>query len=157
MQFDAFLSVIDLLKDTKKYEDKITELKAREQAIQDSITKLGVVGDIAKAKSKAESLLTSASDEVAKAKAEADKIVADARIVYEKRHSELQAREVVADQALANYNTIRNQLASREHELRTQEKAVEALRSVLEAQQAKLTASQLEVDERLAKLRGVMG
>lgn len=157
MQFEEFLSVIDLLKDTKKYEAKVAELKAREQAIQDSITQLGVVGDVVKAKAQADATIVKAEDLLAKATKQAEQVLAGAQTAYDKRHTELQAREVVADQALANYNTIKNQLASREDALRAKEKEADALRAALQKQQEELSVKQVEVDERLAKLRQVMG
>lgn len=157
MQFDQFLDVLDLLKDTTKYEAKVNELKSREQAIQDAITTLGIVGDIDKARARADALVAKGEALVADANAQAAKILAGAQTAFDKRHQELQAREVVADQALANYNTIKAQLASREGALHAQEKVVEALRVQLEKQQTELSTKQQEVDERLVKLRQVMG
>jgi len=157
MQFDEFLSVIDLLKDTAKYEAKIKELKSREHAIKEATDQLGVVGDIAKAKQQASKLTEQAKTAIEAASVEAAKITRGAQTAFDKRHEELKAREVVADQALANYNTIKSQLASREDVLRAQEKMVEALRESLQKQQEELTTKQLEVDERLSKLRQVMG
>jgi chromosome segregation ATPase len=157
MQFDEFLSVIDLLKDTTKYEAKVAELQAREQAIQDAITQLGVVGDIAKAKEQAAKLSNQAQASVEKAAVEAAKIIYDAQTAYDKRHSELKSREVVADQAIANYNTIKSQLAGREDALRAQEKVVETLRDSLQKQLDEAAVKQVEVDARLEKLRQAMG
>ena len=157
MQFEEFLSVIDLLKDTTKYEAKVKELTDRQQAIQESIATLGVVGDISKAKQKAEALVAKGEATVAAAKAEAEKILADAKTAYDKRYAEIQTREVIADQALTNYNTIKSQLASREDALRTQEKASQALHEALQAQQEELAIKQVELDARLEKLRQVMG
>ena len=157
MQFDDFLKVVDLLKDPAKYEAKVAELQSRNDAIQASIAELGIKGDIGKAQAKAEALVTKAEQTVADATVQAEVIVANARSAFDKRHTELKAREVVSDQALANYNTIKAQQAGREDALRTSEKAIDALRSTLETERASLAAKQLEVDERLAKLRQVMG
>ena len=49
MQFEEFLSILDLLKTPAKYEAQVAELQARNDAIQESIKQLGIVGDIAKA------------------------------------------------------------------------------------------------------------
>lgn len=157
MQFDEFLSVIDLLKDTKKYEAKVAELKAREQAIQDSITQLNVVGDINKAQTKANAAVLKAEETLSAASKQADQIIAAAQVVFDKRHAELKEREMVAEQAITDYNTIKSQLASREEVFRSKEKAVEALREILQKQQDEFTVKQAEVDERLTKLRQVMG
>ena len=157
MQFDEFLGVLDLLKDPVKYEQKVNELKAHNQSIQDSIAQMGVTGDVVKAQAKADKLVAKAEAILATAQADAETLIANARNVYNAKFEEIKQREVVADQALANYNTIKNQTAAREQELRQAEKAAVALQAVLAAQQADLNTKQAEVDERLNKLRQVMG
>lgn len=157
MQFDEFLSVIDLLKDTTKYTSRVTELQTREKAIKDATEQLGIVGDIAKAKQQVEKLNEQAKAAVETANTQAAKIIADAQAAFDKRHTELKAREVVADQAISNYNTIKASQASREDALRSKEKEVDALRNALQQQLSEVAGKQLEVDERLAKLRQVMG
>ncbi len=157
MKFEEFLEVLDLLKDPSKYEAKVAELQAREVAIQESIKSLGIVGDIAKAKKKAEALVAEAEAKVIKAQDEAEVIVASAQSAFNTKLAALQAKEVVADQALANYNTIKEQTASREAALRVSEKEIEKARAQLTKDQQELATKQAEVDERLAKLRQVMG
>ena len=157
MQFDEFLSVIDLLKDTAKYSTRIAELQAREKAIVDATTQLGIVGDIAKAKQQAAKLKEQASAAVEAATNEAAKIVSGAQTAFDKRHAELKEREVVADQAVTNYNVIKAHQASREDSLRTKEKELEVLRVVLQKQLDEVAVKQVEVDDRLTKLRQVMG
>lgn len=157
MQFEEFLSVVDLIKNADKYSAKVAELQAREDAINESIKQLGEVKNLAKAKAAVALLQEQAQATVANANKEAMEILASAQTAYNDRHERLKSREVVADQALANYNTIKNQQAARENELRVKEKEVEALRSSLKAQEDTLRKAQAEVDERLAKLRQVMG
>jgi len=157
MQFEEFLSILDMLKTPAKYEAQIAELQARNDSIQESIKQMGVVGDIAKAQAaiakqtdKAQAVLDAATKEAAA-------LVAGAQVAFDKRNAELKAKEVVADQAIANYNTIKNQQVSRENELRVQEKAVATVQEVLAKQQADLAVKQAEVDARLDKLRQAMG
>ena len=157
MQFEEFLSILDLLKTPAKYEAQVAELQARNDAIQESIKQLGVVGDIAKAQAAVAKQADKAQAIVDKATKEAEAIVAGAQSAFDKRHAELKDKEVIADQAIANYNTIKNQQASRENELRVQEKTVNALQEVLAKQQAELAVKQAEVDARLDKLRQAMG
>lgn len=157
MQFDDFLKVVDLLKDPAKYEAKVAELQARQDAIQASINELGIKGDIVKAQSKADALVAKADTILANATADARNIVSTAQTVFDKRHAELQVREAAADQAITDYNTIKNQQLFRENELRQKEKAVETLQATLAKQQAELADKQIEVDARLDKLRQVMG
>lgn len=156
MQFDDFLKVIDLLKDPVQYEVKIAELKARDAAIQSSIAELGVKGDINKAQAKVDALLVKAEKIVSEATTQAQTIITNAQAAFDKRHLDLKAREVVADQAVANYNTIKEQLAARQEVLRAGEKLIENQRVFLEQERVTLRTAQLEVDERLAKLRQAM-
>lgn len=156
MQFDDFLKVVDLLKDPAQYEAKVAELQARNDAIQASIAELGIKGDIAKAQATADALVAKADLILANATADARTIVANAQTAFDKRYAEIQAREVIADQALADYNTMKNSFAVRSDELRAGEKALATARAQLQADQADLTSKQLEVDQRLDKLRQVM-
>jgi hypothetical protein len=157
MQFDDFLKVVDLLKDPVQYEAKVSELQAREAAIQDAIKQLGVVGDVAKAKARADVLVAKAEAIVSDATAQAQTIITGAQTAFDKRHIELKSREVVADQAMADYNTIKSQLAFRSDELSRGEKALNAARIQLQADLADLASKQQEVDARLSKLREAMG
>ena len=157
MQFDDFLKVVDLLKDPAQYEAKVAELQARQDSIQASIDEMGIKGDIVKAQSQADALVAKADTILANATADARTIIANAQIVFDKRHAELQVREAAADQAITDYNTIKNQQLFRENELRQKEKAVETLQATLAKQQAELADKQIEVDARLDKLRQVMG
>lgn len=157
MQFDDFLKVVDLLKDPAQYEAKVAELLAREAAIQASIEQMGAVGDVFKAKAKADALVAKAQVILDDATAQAQTILTGAQGAFDKRHIELQAREVVADQALADYNTIKSQFAFRSDSLRSEEKVIAAAKAQLQADQADLATKQQEVESRLAKLREVMG
>jgi len=157
MQFDEFLNIVDLLKNISTYEAKIAELSAREKAIVDATTTLKVTGDVVKAQDKADAAIAKATEMLEQAKVQADVIVSDSRVVFDKRHGELKAREILAEQAIANYTAIKNSLSTREGEFRAVEKQNAALASVLEAQRVDLAAKQVELDERLKKLREVMG
>ena len=157
MQFDEFLKVLDLLKDPASYSAKVKELEDRNKAIQDSITQLGVVGDVAKAKAKAEALADKAEALVTNAQKQAEEIVSGSQRAFDKRHEEIKAREVVADQALSELRTIKSQTASRENELRVKEKEAAALQEQLQKTREELAIKQAELDERLTKLRQVMG
>jgi chromosome segregation ATPase len=157
MQFDDFLKVVDLLKDPAQYEAKVAELQAREDAINAAIKQMGVVDNVLKAQAQADAKLAQAQAAVADATKQAQAIITGAQTAFDKRNTELQAREVVADQALADYNTIKNQLAFRSNELSQGEKSLNAARVQLQADLADLASKQQEVDARLAKLREAMG
>lgn len=155
--YDDFLSVLDLIKNQDKYAAAVAELVARNQSIQDSIVQLNVVGDIDKAQKSAAFKNAQADQALLDAQVQANKIIADAQKAYDSKFADIQAREVVADQALANYNTIKNQLTGRENDLRQAEKLVEQQRVALDKALADTAAKQVELDARLDKLRQVMG
>lgn len=157
MQFDEFLGIIDLLKSPDKYSAQIKELTARNDAIQASIKTLGIVGDLDKIKKQTTALLEKAEGVLSKAESEAIAIVAGARTAYDKKFDELKEREVKADQHLADYTSMKNSFAVRSDELRKAEKAVEQAQIQLSADRADLASKQAEVEQRLAKLRDVMG
>jgi peptidoglycan hydrolase CwlO-like protein len=157
MQFDDFMQVLDLIKNPKDYEAKVNELVAQQATIQSLIDELNIKGDIAKAQQQAETLVKKATAYVEDANKQAAKIIADAQAAFDKRNTELQAREVIADQKMADYNTMKNQEAARNEALRQQEKRLAAMQADLEDTKATLRTAQTEVDERLTKLRQVMG
>ncbi len=157
MQFDEFMDVLNLIKNPAKYEALVNELLTRNKAIQDSITQLGVVGDVAKARRQVESNLAMSQASIASAQKQASEIIAGAEVAYTARHEELKAREVVSDQALANYNTIKSQITARENELRMAEKQLTAAQVQLGKDRDELATKQAEVEMRLEKLRQVMG
>jgi hypothetical protein len=157
MQFDDFLKVIDLLKDPAQYGAKVAELQAREDAINAAIKQMGLGDDVVKAKAKADALVAKAEQAISNATTQAQTIITGAQTAFDKRNIELQAREVVADQVMADYNTIKNQFAFRSNELSQGEKSLNAARVQLQADLADLASKQQEVDARLAKLREAMG
>lgn len=156
MQFDEFLSVLDLLKNPAQYEAQIADLTARNQAIQDSIAQMGVVGDVVKAQTKANQLFAAAQEAIVAANRQAEQLVAGAQTAFDTRNQAIQEREVAADQILANYNGLKASSAAREADLRAAEKAVAAAQAQIAATQADLQVKQTEVDQRLLKLREAM-
>jgi DNA repair exonuclease SbcCD ATPase subunit len=157
MDFKEFLSVLDLIKDPDTYAAKLAELQAQQAAIQASIDQLNTLGDIDKTRQAADAALEKAGSMVDAASAKAAQILSDAEHAFDKRHEELKAREVIADQALADYNTIKNQQTDKANELAQREKAIAAKEIQLLKQQEVLDNTQKEVADRLAKLKEVMG
>ena len=157
MQFDDFLKIIDLLKNPDSYQAQVAELTARNQAIQDSITQLNIGSDIAQATAAAHALNDQAQAMIVQATAQAADIIAGAQKAFDSKYAEIAIREVAADQALANYNGIKVQWAARDGELRVAEKALAAGQAQLLQDQSDLRVKQAEVDDRLTKLRQVMG
>jgi chromosome segregation ATPase len=157
MQFDEFLKVLELLQNPDKFKAAIEELQTRQAAVEDALAQLKLGQDIDKARKQVTKLQEQAQYSITAAETQAREIVSAAQAAFDKRHAEVQAREVVADQALANYNTIKSQWASREDALRQQEKQLNAAREQLNKDLDALREKQIEVDARLEKLRQVMG
>lgn len=157
MQFDDFLKVVDLLKDPAQYEAKVAELTDREAGINAAIAELAEKSGIISTLEGAQKKLAESAAVLDDAKVQAQAIITGAQTAFDKRNTELQAREVIADQAMADYNTIKNQLAFRSNELSQGEKALNSARAQLQADLADLANKQKEVDARLAKLREAMG
>lgn len=157
MQFDEFIKILDLLKEPAKYEAQMKMLKDQQDSIQESIKELGVVGDIAKAKKKADNLTSIAEKTLEDAKVEAEKIVATAQKSFDERYADLLKREAAADEAMTTFRNQKITWASRAEEHRAKEQQLYNMEKSLLAGQAELAKRQAEVDERLTKLRQVMG
>lgn len=157
MQFDDFLKVIDLLKNPDSYKAQVDELTTRNQAIQDSIAQLNIGSDIAQARAAAQALNDQAQVMVAQATAQAADIIVGAQRAFDVKYAEIAVRELSADQALANYNSIKTQWTARDNDLRVAEKALATGQAQLQQDQSDLRIKQAEVDDRLSKLRQVMG
>lgn len=155
--YNDFMQVLDLIKNPDKYQAQLQVLMDKQQAIDASIAEMGVKGDIATAKQDAQSLVEQAKAIVEDAKSQATKIVTAAQTAFDKRNADLKDREIIADQKLANYNTMKATEAARNDALRQQEKQLAVMQKDLETQKATLATAQAEVDARLDKLRQAMG
>ena len=157
MQFDAFLSILDLLQNPDKYAAQIAELKRQNEVIQASTKEYGLTGDVVRAQKKADKAMEDAVAFIEKTKVEAAKILADATSAFDARYADLQTREVAAEQAITAFRNSKLTWAQRQAEHKAKEESIAASQKQLEAGYAALAEKQKEVDERLAKLRQVMG
>lgn len=157
MQFDDFMDIVNVLGNPTAYAKKIAELKAYDQSIKDN---LDATVDVSKLKAlldTAAASIETAKQTKATAIKDAEKIVADARVVYDKRYESLFAKEDAASVATSEANQIKLDQAVRENEMRTKEKELSiALKRLADSQQ-QTDVLQLELTERLDKLRSVMG
>lgn len=157
MQFDDFLSVLDLLQNPAKYAAQIDSLTQRHEEIKTSIEHLNARVDVAVTKEQADQMVVDASTTLSDAKEQASKIVTEAQRSFDSRLADLQVRETAAEQAIQVYQNAKLQWAERKAEHMAKEaQIVEAQRKLIADQEA-LRTKQLEVDDRLNKLRQVMG
>lgn len=157
MQFDEFIKILDLLKEPAKYEAQMKMLKDQQDSIQESIKQLGVVGNIVTAKKKADNLTEIAEKKLADAQVEAEKIISTAQKSFDERYADLVKREAAADEAMTTFRNHKMTWGARAEEHRAKEQQLHSMEKGLLAGQAELAKRQAEVDERLAKLRQVMG
>lgn len=157
MQFDDFLGVLALLKDTSSYEAKLKELVDREQAIKDAVESLKLGSSLKNAIEIADKKVANAKVVVEKAQVQADQLISDAGKVYASKFAKLQEEQLKADQAIADLNGYKSNYASKEDELNKAVKENAALQKVLQAQKDSVALLQIDLEARLEKLRQVMG
>lgn len=156
-QFTDFLEVFDLLKNPEKYESLLHQLIEHEKAIKDNIALSEDVTDINTAKQLAADALNEALAIKEEAKKEAAKIKAGQAAAYDKKFADLAAKQVVADQAIADRKAMEIRLASREAELAERLRQLTKQEDALYATKMANEALNKELQERLEKLRSVMG
>lgn len=157
MQFDDFLGVLALLKDTSSYEAKLQALVDREHAITFAIESLNLGNDIQAALDLADKRVEDSKNIIADAKIQADKIVADSRTVYDGKFAQLQAQQIVAEQAIADLKGYKSTYAVKDDTLNRAIKDNADLQQSLVTEKASVIVLQTELDARLVKLREVMG
>jgi chromosome segregation ATPase len=157
MQFEEFLSVLDLLQNPDKYAAKIDELTQREAGIKLSIEHINDRVDVAITHETANQALEDATKVLKEAKEQAQKLLATQQASFDKRLADLQVREIAAEQAMNTYRHSKQQWSQRAEEHRAKEEQLVNTQKQLEADRADLSSKQAEVEVRLTKLRQVMG
>jgi uncharacterized coiled-coil protein SlyX len=157
MSYDDLLELIKFVNDSKAVEQRVKELKAREEAILANIQLTEDVADIETAKKLAVEALTEARATVEAAKTEAQNIIAAAQREYNKKFAELQVAQTKAEEAVTATKQMEQRIEQKEIEWAAEEKRQAKLAEALAAQQRELNAKQADVDARLDKLKSVMG
>jgi len=156
-QFTDFLEVFDLLKNPEKYESLLRQLIEREKAIKDNIALSDDVSDINTAKQLAADALNEALAIKEEAKKEAEKIKAGQRAAFDKKFADLAAKQVEADQAISDKKAMEQWVRSREVEFAARAKELTAQENSLYTVKMANESLNKELQERLEKLRSVMG
>jgi chromosome segregation ATPase len=154
MNINEFLDFVNFLKNVDKYEQRVQVLKDENTRLEDNIRLTSEIADIPRTKELTAKLLDEARSTLASAKQEASETKEKAKTSYDKKLAEVVVRETEAAAILAEGKAAVKEAKDLQTgliaELKKQEKA-------LAARDAILAATQLEVDERLAKLKAVMG
>lgn len=157
MLFEDFVDILDLLSNPDKYKAKVKELIVYETAIKENIA-LGITAaNVAEVQRKTDAMFKKAATAVEQAKTTADSIVAGATVVFNKRNTEVQEREVLAETAIAENKQMKADRQVAEQAFRVLEKQLNQKAKALQEQEDALRIAQAEVETRLAKLRTVMG
>ncbi len=154
MNLKDFLDFADFVKNVEKYEARVQSLKDENDRLETNIKLTAEVVDIPRTKELTEKLLTEARVTLASAKEEAKTIVERAKASYDKRLAEVTTKEAAAENALANSRTVLTEAQTLHSTLIAE---LQRQLSSVDKQQKALQASQTEVDERLVKLKSVMG
>jgi chromosome segregation ATPase len=157
MNFDDLFDFVQLIKDPKKYEAKLLELKAYDASIKANIALSDDVNDIETAKKMAVEALNKNNAILANANAEAQKILDGARAVYDKKFQELAITQREAENAIAKQKQQELVIKQQANSLAKDQSDLATLRSQLEFERQQVAQLQKEVDERLEKLKSVMG
>lgn len=157
MEFKELLNFIEFVKSPEAFEAKLVELQAEQKRLQENIEATIKLGDLNRLYDEAQKTAQASESILAEAKAQAQTIVDAGKQAY--------------DTKLAELNDKVNKLAAKESEIeklrleiKEQQKTAKALeKSLKDAQGAvilerqTLAAAQAEVDDRLTKLKAVMG
>ena len=157
MSFDDLFDFIQLVKEPKKYEAKLLELKAYDASIKANIALSDDINDIETAKKLAAEALNKNNEILANANKEAEKIMEAARAVYDKKFQELDALRRQADETIASTKQQQQELKNQVSSLKKEQEAASATRLQLEAERQEVAKLKTEVEDRLQKLKSVMG
>jgi cell division septum initiation protein DivIVA len=154
MNIKEFLDFVDFLKNVDKYEQRVKILQDENTRLEDNIRLTSEIADIPRTKELTAKLLKEADVTLADAKQEAVDIKEKAKATYDKRLSDLVVRETSANAALAESQKVFKEATTLHNTLIADLKKQLADVSV---KSDALDKAQKEVDERLEKLKSVMG
>jgi hypothetical protein len=157
MNIQDVVTFLELIKDPTVFEQRVQRLVDEQNKLNSLIETVGKVSDINSMRELAGKRVQEADDLLEKAKADSEKIRETAANTYVKRNATLDKREAVVQEqlqksleALETAQQIEASFAATSKELKERE------RIVLEREQKAVVLEQ-ELQERLEKLRSVMG
>jgi DNA repair exonuclease SbcCD ATPase subunit len=157
MDFKQISDFYDLVQYPDKYKRFLDELKSRQEGLDKAIADVGTAAEIPRLKEQAQKALVKAKEDadkqVSDAKVQAAKILEEAQKALDKAQAEATRASInkAEAQALtAQYTEMKMETAS---QMRTQAKLQERLLQM----EKEYSEKELELNERLHKLRSVMG
>lgn len=157
MNFQDISEFLDLIKNPAKYEKYLTELKDAKDQLQAAAELVGKANEIEKLQTKATKLVEKAEAKAADIQAEAEAAAAKRQEAYDQLFAELAQKEAAftkakqeTDSKFAQAQDLVKEYNEKSRQLRADQKAYD----VAAADLAKKTE---EVEDKLAKLRALMG
>lgn len=157
MNFQDISEFLDLIKNPAKYEKYLTELKDAKDQLQAAAELVGKANEIEKLQTKVTKLVEKAEAKTANIQAEAEAAAAKRQEAYDKLFAELAQKEAAftkvkqeTDSKFAQAQDLVKEYNEKSRQLRADQKAYD----VAAADLAKKTE---EVEDKLAKLRALMG
>ena len=157
MNFQDISEFLDLIKNPAKYEKYLTELKDAKDQLQAAAELVGKANEIEKLQTKATKLVEKAEAKAADIQAEAEAAAAKRQEAYDQLFAELAQKEAAVtkvkqetDSKFAQAQDLVKEYNEKSRQLRADQKAYD----VAAADLAKKTE---EVEDKLAKLRALMG
>lgn len=154
MNIKDFLDFVDFLKNVDMYEKRVHVLRDENERLETNIKLTAEIADIPRTRQVTEQLLAEAREAAEAAKKEASEIKERAKTLYDKRIAEVTVRE---SEAVTKYEKGKEALKEAENLNATLNAQLRRQLSDLEISQAKLQVTQSEMEERLSKLKSVMG
>lgn len=154
MNIKDFLDFVAFVKDVEKYEARVQALKDENDRLETNIRLTSEVAEVAYNRERANKLHEEAKAVLEEAKAEALATKEKAKSVYDKRLADVAAREaVVLEKQTEAANLLKEAKAVNEQLNAELQKQL----SIVATKEAALNEATKEVEERLAKLKSVMG
>lgn len=157
MNFQDISEFLDLIKNPAKYEKYLTELKDAKDQLQAAAELVGKANEIEKLQTKVTKLVEKAEAKAADIQAEAEAAAAKRQEAYDQLFAELAQKEAAftkvkqeTDSKFAQAQDLVKEYNEKSRQLRADQKAYD----VAAADLAKKTE---EVEDKLAKLRALMG
>lgn len=157
MNLEHIAQFIELVSNPTLYSEKLKELASREEAIKSAMDFSGSVSELEKLKAKYEKLISKAETALASAEEKATAIV-DAASKAANEQSLLLAQKLAdVDIKSGQIDTLAANAAQQLLEVNTSKKDLRVKEESLQAWELRVIEKEKELDERLAKLRSVMG
>lgn len=153
---DQFSDVMDLIRNSDKYEAKVTELKNLLDGIKESSAQLGELRLAAAIRENAEHQLEAAKREIKELKDSANTEIKQSKDALAGEFAKVETQMSEARKLVNQAKDLEKQLKKKEKDLQDQEISIGVKKKALDDKESALKVQETEIAERLSKLRSVM-